>query len=427
MYPGYLALSGRELINNERAARYASTLGITTVNCGGCPGLDYALWDAPYTSPDQDDAPWWDPIVEASKDFAGFIGLEISGLAKTVAAREIVPLATDGAALHPLRRAHREIQIKALALARTDTALAYGMSWLASALRGGVCGSGCSGDELCFFTGCPPCAADPSGVCADAYLRTIYDVGLLTMDEPADLKQISGGWMATVTYTLAAGKPFIYSDPILIASGPTPGSVVPGYDPDISITDCREDIDCLVDGRPPASSEWPACPLPPAPVLPPLPVDACFPVGTFTARRMIYPLPSDAVPVWAEKVPYVVIKTGGSTMQRIILRWYGNPSERDCSLSLDPCSACAEVNIAFIPSGATLTIDGRIERAFLDCAGGPGRDTAEPQLYGPGGTPFIWPVFSCADGMCLEIVAKDASIAPNASIEVYYVVREDAS
>jgi hypothetical protein len=427
MYTGYLALSGRDLVNNERASQYASTLGITNVTCGSCPGLANAAWDRPYTSPDQDDAPWWDPVVPDSKDFAGFIGLEVTGISRTSATRDIVALASDGASLHPLRRAHREIQVKALALARTDAALAYGLSWLASALRGNVCNSGCSGDILCFFTSCPPCSTDPSGVCADPYLRSIYNVGLLTMDEPTDVKSFSGGWMATVTYTLAAGNPYIYQDPTLIAIGPTSGTVIPDYDPDISITDCQEDIDCLVTGRPPVSTEWPACPPPPAPILPPLPVDACFPVGTFTARRMIYSLASDQVPVWAEKVPYVVIKTGGRSMERIILRWYGNPTGLDCAQTLDPCAACAEVNIAFIPSGATLVIDGRLERAFLDCAGGPGRDTAEPPLYGPGGSPFVWPVFTCSDSMCLEVVAKDASIADDADIEVSYIVREDAS
>lgn len=427
MYTGFLALSGRELINNDRASVYAANLDITSVSCGACPGLDYALWDQPYSSPDQDDAPWWDPVVPDSKDFAGFIGLDITGISKTTSRRELVPLTTDGAALHPLRRAHREIQVKALALARSDCALSYGLSWLSSALRGGVCSSGCAGETLCFLTCCPPCADDPSGTCADPYLRSLLDVGLLSMDEPADVKAFSGGWMATVTYTLAAGDPYIYQDPTIVASGPVPGTVIANYDPDISSTGCQEDIDCLVDARPPVSPEWPPCPPPPAPILPPLPVDSCFPRGTFTARRMIYPLASGQVPAWAEKVPHIVIKAGSATMQRIILRWYGNPTERDCTLPLDPCVACAEVNVAFIPAGATLTIDGRTERAYLDCAGGPGRAVAEPSLYGPSGTPFVWPVFSCADAMCLEIVAKQSSIAPDARIEIAYVVREDAA
>lgn len=427
MFTGFLSLSGNEVINNSRAATYAAALGITAVECGQCDGLANALWDEPYSSPDQDDAPWWDPTVPDSKEFAGLIGLEITGISKTTGRRDLVPLTSDGAALHPLRRSHREIQVRALALAKTDCALSYGYSWLASVLRGGLCSPGCSGDQLCFFTCCPPCADDPALECADPYLRTLFNVGLLTMDEPVDQKAISGGWMSTVTFTLAAGNPSIYREPTLVVSSAQPGGeVIAGYDPDVSV-DCTEDINCLVDNRPPTSPEWPACPVPPAPILPPVPVDACFPIGTFTANRNVFTLPSGLVPIWGEKVPYLVIKAGSQRLERIIIRWYGNPTDRDCDDALDPCSACAEVNIAYIPARSTLTIDGRTETAFVDCPGGPGLNTAEPQLYGPGGTPFTWPVFNCADSLCLEVIVKDSTLAPDALIEIYYAIREDAA
>lgn len=422
MYTGFLALAGTELINNARVAAYATSLGITTIECGGCPTLPRANYDIPYTSPDLDDAPWWDATETASKDFAGFLGLEITGMSKTPAGRSLIQLTTDGAALHPLRRAHREIQVRVLALARTDCALSYGINWLSSVLRGQICANGCTGDTLCFFTCCPPCADPPTDgspdTCGDPYWRTLLNVGLLTMDEPADVKKISGGYLATVTYTLAAGDPFIYREPILVATGPNPAQQLPNYtDPGVP-PDCFEAADCLRDST---------CPAPPAPVLPPIPIDACYPTGAFTAARLVVSLPSGKVPLWSEKVPLIIVHAGSKRLERLTIRWYANPLDADCATTLDPCSSCAEFNIAFLPAGATLTIDGRIETAFVDCPGGPGLSTAEPQLYGRGGTPFVWPVFSCADGQCLEIIAKADTLSDDTTVEVYYVVREDAA
>lgn len=434
LFNGFVALSGNELINHARVLAYSRQLGITELRCEPCDGLAHALGDGPYSSPDMDDAPWWDPTVPESKDFAGLLGLEIIGISKSTGRRELVPLTTDGAALHPLRRAHREIQIRALLLARTDCALSYGYSWLASALRGAACATGCGGGTLCFFTCCPPCVPDEQGqidpACGDPYVRTLYDVGLLAMDEPTEVRRVTGGWLAQVTFTLAAGDPFIYREPRLIVST-TPGTpieVIPDYDPAVSVV-CTEDIDCLVTNRPDLPvTEWPACPPPPAPLLPPVPVDACFPRGPFTAARAVFPLPPGMAPAWSEKVPYLVIKSGSRRLERIIVRWYGNPNQRPCDQIIgDPCQACAEVNVAYIPERSTLTIDGRAQRAYLDCPGGPGLLQAEPDLYGPGGSPFVWPVFGCADALCLEVITKDASLAPDAEVHVYYVVREDAA
>lgn len=421
MFDGYLAYGGSEIINSVRAATYAKALGITTVQCGNCDTLARALYDTPYTSPDADDAPWWDPVEPASKDFAGFVGLEITGLAKSVATRSLVPLTDNGAALHPLRRPHREIQVRALALARTECALSYGYSWLASALRGQLCLNSCEGDTLCFFTCCPPCAPrdpDDPDTCGDTYWRTVLNCGLLTMSDPVDVRKIPGGWIAQVTFTIAAGNPFVWREPLLVASGPTAAQRLPNYvDPGVP-PDCAESADCLRDDT---------CPAPPAPVLPPPPVDACFPQGPFTAARAMIPLPQGKVPIWAEKVPLIIVRAGAQRLERLTIRWYGNPANRDCSTALDPCAACAEVNIAFVPAGATLTIDGRIETAFVDCPGGPGMVTAEPQLYARGGTPFVWPVFSCADSQCLEVIVKADTFSPDSTIDVYYVVREDAA
>lgn len=421
-YTGYIALGGNELVNTSRAAAYAHALGVTTVQCPVCPTLHRAVGDLPYTSPDADDAPWFDPSIPASKEFAGLVGLEIFGLHKSFGRREPVALTSGGASLHPLRRAHREIQIRALALAKTDTALSYGFSWLASVLRGG-CLDQCNGDSLCFFAGCPPCGPEPDvgeDYCYESSTelwRQVFNVGLLEQEEPSDIVSFAGGYMAEVKMTLAAGNPFIYSEPREL-TGPVTQDIVVPFNPVLD-SDCVEDTDCLRDPL--------TCPVPPVPILPPLPVDSCFPTGTFAAARTIISVPPDTEAIWAEKVPYIEIRSGALKMERIIIRWYLDAiGTGECS-TLDPCRACAEINIAFIPAYSTLVIDGRTETATVDCPGGPGLAKATPTLWARNGAPFVWPTFRCADAMCVEVIAKSNTVATDAKIQVSTVVREDAA
>lgn len=425
MFAGYLQYNGVEIINSSRAAAYSRSLGITDVACD-CDGLRYALDDDEYTSVDANSAPWWDPAAPDSKDFAGFVGLGVKGLSKTVASHSVVPLTTGGGALHPLRRAHREIQFQVLALAKTECALSYGFSWLAAALRGSACNPHCGGDQMCFFTCCPSCdEPDPEGNddCynnATQYWRSLYNVGLLDMEDPTNVKRVSGGWLAEITFTMAAGNPNIYREPVVVADGPRPDQILPNYEDPGVPPHCLEPVDCLKD---PIAD----CPPPPAPPMPPVPVDRCWPTGPFTAARVIMPIPRDTLAVWLESVPLISINSGSRTLRRVTLRWYENPLGHDCATDLNPCGACAEVNIAYIPRQSTFVLDGRTETVSVDCPGGTGASTAEPAVYGRGGTPFVWPVFSCDSGACLEIIAQANSIADDIYIQVAYVQREDAA
>ena len=425
MFPGFLQFNGLEIINTSRAAAYARALGITDVACD-CDGLRRALDDDEYTSVDSNNAPWWDPAMRDSKDFAGFVGLEVTGLSKSAASRGIVPLTTGGAALHPLRRVHREIQFRVLALAKTECALSYGISWLAAALRGSGCNIDCGGDQMCFFTCCPSCddetdpaEPDPCFDNATRYWRTVYNTGLLSMEDPTNIQRVSGGWIAELTFTMAAGDPYIYREPVVVADGPRPDQILPNYEDPGLPPECDEPTDCLSDPLSP-------CPPPPLPPLPPVPVDRCWPTGPFTAARVIMPIPRDQLATWAESVPLITIDSGSRSLRRVTVRWYDNPIGQNCVTDLNPCGACAEVNVSYIPRRSTFVLDGRLETATVDCPGGFGFRTAQPSIYGRGGTPFVWPVFSCTTGACLEIIAQANSVADDLYIQVSYVQREDA-
>ncbi|NED79499.1 hypothetical protein G3I76_05245, partial [Streptomyces sp. SID11233] len=66
MLEWYLTLGGTEIANHARLSRYLETVGspLTEASPCGCETFDAALvGDEPYTTPEEDAAPWWDPDV----------------------------------------------------------------------------------------------------------------------------------------------------------------------------------------------------------------------------------------------------------------------------------------------------------------------------------------------------------------------------
>lgn len=411
MYEGWLALAGTELVNNERATVYAEKLGIHGVGCSPCPDFHLSVGDAEYTNPAADDAPWYDPRYPASERFAGFIGMAVDGMGGT-GVRTPIDL-RDGALIGGLRRAQREIGVTALAVAADAQALSYGMAWLASALRGAVCMS-CRGDFACCFAACP--TGDGS-----ADVRTLVDVGLLDGPTVSDRERLGAtcaggdGMIATVEYTLVAGLPYFYHEPVSVDFPPL--TAVSGIvDPPAA---CPGDVgECTPD---------PACTAIPARPAAPVPTNPCE--CTFTAGKgATIQVPAAYLGRWTETVPVLTIYTGPTTdLKCMRVRFYRNPRDLACLAvgAKDPCDFCDEFGISFVPKGSSLIVDGRNRTVTLDCSATKGAAPQGPYLYASPGRAFAWPTFDCPGGMCVEFMA--AQIDPAARITLALVAREDAA
>lgn len=425
MYDGWLTLGGVELINSARAAQYAGIAGATVIRCAHAE-LPRALRDQAYTTPDDPDnpAPWWDAAVPASVQFCGVYGLSLSGFSAGTGGRPAVPLLADGSSVGPLRRGAREIRARVLLVAASEAGMSYGLAWLASALRGSVCNTGCVADELCGFAYLPVCEGEPpadleTDTCGDDAVRSLFDVGLLT--GPTMLKRTrlhSGGWIAEVEFGLVAGQPYLWRQQVYITGSGQPG-VAPAP-PIPPATDCDETADCATD---------PLCPPIPAPVRPPVPLNDCYPgpAPVNDAVRTIVTVPAGQLPAWFEAAPILEIRTGQLAMRRITLRFYGNPADYSCADYVDPCTACAEINIPYLPANVTFRLDGRLERATVDCPGGPGLETADVEVYGTEGGLFEWPIFPCSSSLCVEVTVQASTVAPDSRVDVWMAAREDAA
>jgi len=422
MWDGYASLAGIEVVNSARAVVYAANAGLALA-CEPCDTTSLALGEDPYRDVVLDPAPWYDEHQPQSKDFLGVFGLQVAGLGVNPVSRTPTDRIVDGATLGPLRRTSREVAFTVALIAVGECALAYGMEWLASVLSGTECGgSVCGGDQLCMFACCP--GSSPQGqtrAVGDAEIRHLYDVGLLEGPSLGEVKSLTGGVLwAEVAFTLVAGKPWIYRDPLVTVADWVPladGETVLKTDPDQVYEECLAPRPCLED---------PECPEPRLPPRPPAPVSPCYPTGVNDFRRSRIQVSPLDQPAWLETVPVLQVRTGREEMRRLVVRFWANPQNNPCDLVADPCNACMDINIPYLPAGSTLTVDGRVQRAIVECPQGVvGTATATPTVYGPRGASFQWPVFGCPTGLCIEVWSRLRHTATDAMARVLLVPRAD--
>lgn len=428
-YPGYLSVGGNEIVNDSRAAAYMAAAGIDLM-CKPCPDLPALIGDETYWSVVNDPAPWFDPAVPESSRFYGVIGLGVAGLSDSGVTRTPTPLVGGGAAIGQRNRGHREIVWTMLLVAADECALLYGANYLDQALAGSECAtSSCAGDTACFFACCPGDDGGPLPTSCETglppfmplddsdKLRTLFDVGVLnglTRNAIAD----NGNYVtAEYAVTLVAGNPYIYTDelpafPSTWYDLPS-GLRITNYDPEAVTEACPSPADCTED---------PSCPRPELPPRPPVPVGPCYPTGPANFRRTVAPLRAIDDPNWLTTVPVITVRTGMAEMRRLVVRFWSNPtSSTGCDIDrLDPCSACLDLVVPYVPGNSQLTIDGRLKRAEIACKdpGGAGLSYREAQLYGPKGSRVTWPELTCSSGLCIEILTLESATAQGSKARV---------
>lgn len=457
---GWFTLGGTEIANSNRVAAYANT-GITA-GCT-CPDLEASLGHEPYTDPVSDHAPWYDPAAPQSKDFHGVLGLEINGAAASTLSSEWSELINDGGVAGAPRRASRELEFKVMLLAASEDALSYGLEWLASILDGSECRSGCIGDTLCLYSGCPTPPLPDGNSCdptnepdpeppppwdpveaGDRNLRQLFDVSLLEYADDPEFSRLTGNtWTATITFTLKAGRPQFHHHPVTIIDS-TNDDLNPPYRDRIEDyspywePECPPLRDCL-DSNPYCGNDgpWGPEPFPGSNPRDPILVDPCYPTTGFTAQRAIY---SDhhpgvpRVPRHLEKVPLIEVYTGSRALRRTTIRWYSNTNRHPPGPNLDPCDICNEITIPHIPAWTRVVLDGRTKRVTVECdvneqtgrqRGYQGQ--SDVTLYGPYGQHLDWPAFNCGQAMLIELLCQAGTLAPDARYRLDWVVRGDAA
>lgn len=272
---------------------------------------------------------------------------------------------------------------------------------------------------------------DPAAA-AKELVRHALDVGLSEFGGDEKRSRLNGAWSCELTFTLTAGNPGWFSalDPVVDSrhpdrNRPVHTDVLPEYRIDAT-TACPVPVDCLAQspylaGRGPWGDE----PFPGSVPGDPVWRDAGYPTHPFPARRAIHAYPARTSPGWVDRVPVVDLFSGSQDMHRITIRWYANPRNKPITPALDPCEACHEITLPWMPARSRVRLDGRAERVQVTCPDKTTR-TSDVVLYGRLGQFIEWPVLNCSMPMIVELIAQDGTIAPDAWWRVAHVDRADA-
>lgn len=202
MLQSYLCLGGVEIANDARAFAYIEAIGIPGAAVStACPCSAY---DAGYTTPLQDPAPWYEPTRPESADFLGFVAMPAA--LGDAYARGVKQSGNGGGFLAPLRLKARNVVVSGSLFATSAEGMAYGERWMMEVLKGSPCGAGCPEDNLVILPACPESATYDS----DRYFRTLVSVGVTDGPIFASRGELPECLIQQVSFTLTANKPWLY-------------------------------------------------------------------------------------------------------------------------------------------------------------------------------------------------------------------------
>lgn len=421
----YMSYGGVEVVNHTRLNAYLESVGSPLDSWAGCGCPTFTediLEEEPYTTPDDPDspAPWYDPDVPASGEFAGLMVLSVDGLDDYPVQRTVTGGIAGGGAIGTARVVPRTITYTALVLGATCCGVDYGLQWLAQVLQGCAAGQ-CDGDCMTVYNCCPGAVETPEEFNA-LHRRTLRRVALV--DGPRVTARQGSGCEAgacqtgadilTVEWVMTATMPWLFTDAMPVLE------VVPPMDLG---TEC---VDWCLHGAGDAACaggcRFAACPDPTAkcadtrcvPALPPtagIPLATCFclPVAV---ERACYPMDLSSRPNWSNDVPIITLRAGQDEIRNVTIEVFEKATtSQTCEEIADAnrCSPHSSWTITYVPAGGAVTLDGQTGRATVECGG---TCESSPDVYGFDGLPVQFPDFDCAS-YCV-CISTDVANPPGA-------------
>jgi hypothetical protein len=430
----YLCVGGTEVANPNRTLAYLRNLGNqclpTPPGDGCCTCLE---WDpaaaepegllltsdtwvvsnstAPvpsssFTTPAEDDAPWFDPAAPPSADVLGVWLEEVrlgSSYDRTARPR------LWGSSLGPARQPGRELTLIGWVYTRSEAATAYARNWLFEALQGGSCfGGNCDLPDAEVWTHCDP-NAPGSG------RRFLKRIGLTGWDpdtEPTFPRSCGFKFEAVLT----AEVPHLVTAPFAAYER----TLTDGY------TVCNICSPCPEPEPAPLAC---GCMDTELRAVPQGDVASCFCPPIQVHRTFV---PIAAPQLWNDAVAVITVdagnpdEPGGPGLSNLRIRGWVNPVGFEAPSGEDPnpfeCQdPCLDVEVSCVPERGRLIIDGATRKATLEAAGQ--RIGAAGYLSSGGGQRFSWPEVSC-HGLMLCIDAAVDQTPADARVRVELVTRE---
>lgn len=447
----YAAANGVEVWNMVRLSAYLANVGSPfdsgpeICSCDTINATNLGATDAEgnpvtaYTTPDDLDqpAPWFDPDLPVSSEFLGFLPLTISGDNDNPRSRAVTNAVGGGGVFGPSRVQPRTLTVQGVLIGTSCCGVDYGMHYL-SELLSGCSGDACDGDCFEMFDCCPTEVLTKPQLDA-VHGRTFRRTALVS--GPTEVSRqgtgscsrgnCAGGDLVTIEFILVAATPWAWTDPTPLLDVPFPGagegdciewcfpqateddcilwdlSGVGGcvweldggfWCTDVVVAEACPGEDCL---HADCVSSMGACadplrpvPTPPQPSAPTAPF--CVPLAP---ERTFYSIDLTNRPTWSVDVPIITINAGFQELRNVRVTFYEKPTgSTDTCEEIADANRCAPSNdfyITYVPPGGSITIDGQIGRATIDCGG---ECTSASTVFGSGdGGPLVINPLDCAE------------------------------
>jgi hypothetical protein len=210
-----MSYGGQEIFNGPRTKAYLQHLQPTLSvgdDCCECDTLAAALGDAPYGTPAQDDAEWFNAYAPETGGFYGLLPLAVEGFEDSTWQVPITDLMGDGSVAGRGRRGGRDLRFRMLAVAESEKAMSRGLSWLRDALGAEGCATGdCGGAQVCYLTDCPGCCAED----APEALETVDHLDYRALTTAAAATAGAADWTSAVVpkgYKTTPGQTYVWWD-----------------------------------------------------------------------------------------------------------------------------------------------------------------------------------------------------------------------
>lgn len=378
--------------------------GLPVYECEGCPGID--TWLAEQCGGDLADvtnAPWYDPARPETRDIRGIVNLGLSGIGGVLGSADADPASPTG------RR--RQLELSWAILANSDLAASAAVAWMADRLDNVSCAADCIGFDLCGLAGCP---TDGD---FEAALRTIPDVRLVSGPVVEQIDTFNAGtqiWQGT----LIVETP----NPYFLHVAPAPATLTltaaNSFPRTIDLNpDCPEPDECGAD---------PDFPLPDLPDISIGTVDPAWPTAPYLGRGRDWSVRGGIFQRSTVGLR-LTVETGTLPVRYLAVRLWSNPFGLECDdIRTRPnadCDTCRLLVVKYMPPRSTTVIDAARRHRAITCQGG---DTGVPQMWGPDGGSFSWPLIHCGGGLCVDITVQ-GTLAPDASIMAEFLPMDGAA
>lgn len=213
----------------------------------------------------------------------------------------------------------------------------------------------------------------------------------------------SGGVIRNVSFTLTAENPYVYGEMGVIISGSLEGP--------------RDDhadfyfgrLPSVIDACTPADKTSgviydPARGAFPKPPTPPMTRNA-FRDKVVAVSEPPYAvlIPDYLISQWQVVVPRLEVTAKGNDLRFVTVRFFPVPLDSTILTEVDPCSACGEFEIAYVPEGGTFIADASMDAATIER---PGFTTAVANhlLTDANGVGrAVWPELSCGSAYLMVV------------------------